>query len=160
MNIDLRSARPRTTKMIEGMLEQRKEVLVLLWELSKLGSFSADTSAKDTLDEFLEVLVDYIAAGHFGLYERIAEGTERRKPVVETAAEIYPRIAATTEVAVEFSEKYDTVDEVTLEASLAQDLSTLGEDLATRIELEDKLILAMLGAEFQIPPIMPQPASE
>ena len=40
-----------------------------------------DNAIKDVLNDFLEILVDYIASGHFGLYRRIAEGTERRSPV-------------------------------------------------------------------------------
>jgi regulator of sigma D len=38
-----------------------------------------------------------------------------------------------------------------LSANLAQDLSTLAEQVTTRIELEDRLILAMLGPEYAIP---------
>jgi regulator of sigma D len=151
MNDDSQNPRPRTTKLVEAMLDERKEMLILLWDLSKLEPFKATDTLRNTLEKYLGVLVDYIAAGHFGLYERIAERTERRKPVVETAREIYPRIAASTDVAVEFSEKYEDADDATLESSLAMDLSTLAEEVTSRIELEDRLIIAMLGAEFQIP---------
>ncbi len=133
------------------MLQQRQQMLVLLWELSKLDFAKIDQNIRETLEEFQEILVDYIATGHFGLYQRISEGTERRQSVLETAREIYPRIAKTTDVAVEFTDKYEALDAPVIEARLTTDLSTLAEEIATRIELEDRLILAMLGTEYIIP---------
>ena len=95
------------------------------------------------LEEFDQVLVDYIAAGHFGLYERIAEGKERRKAVSNLAIEIYPRIKQTTEIALAFDEKYNSENDQQDLSKLQGDLSHLGEELATRIELEDQLIQLM-----------------
>ena len=145
------SERPRSRKLIEDMLHQRQQMLVLLWKLSKLDFAKVDQNIRETLEEFQEILVDYIATGHFGLYQRISEGTERRQSVLETAREIYPRIAKTTDVAVEFTDKYEALDAPVIEARLTTDLSTLAEEIATRIELEDRLILAMLGTEYIIP---------
>ena len=143
--------RSGTRQIIDDMLAQRTRMLKLLWDLSKQDLKQADEAIRETLDDFLSVLVDYIAAGHFGLYERIAMGSERRTPVVETAREIYPRIADTTVAAVEFNERYGTADRKTLSTGLARDLSTLGEEVTTRIELEDRLISAMLGSDYAIP---------
>ena len=143
--------RSGTRQIIDDMLNQRTRMLKLLWDLSKQDLKHADEAIRETLDDFLSVLVDYIAAGHFGLYERIAMGSERRTPVVETAREIYPRIADTTVAAVEFNERYGTADPKTLSTGLARDLSTLGEEVTTRIELEDRLISAMLGSDYAIP---------
>lgn len=147
--------RPRTKKLIDDLLQQRQNMLVMLWELSQLDLTDVDGSIKNVLEDFLEILVDYIASGHFGLYRRIAEGKERRYPVVETAKEIFPRISRTTDVAVEFSERYEAADNGRLRSDLAEDLSTLGEEVTTRIELEDRLILAMLGPEYPIPAVNP-----
>jgi len=143
--------RAQTRKQIEDMLAERQQMLVLLWELAKLDFATVDQPVLEMLEEFEELLVDYIAAGHFGLYQRLGEGNERRQPVVDVAREIYPRIAHTTDIAVEFSERYDNPAAELITASLAGDLSRLGEQLATRIELEDRLILAMLGTDFSLP---------
>lgn len=140
--------RSGTRQLIDDMLTQRTRMLKLLCDLSQQDLKRADDNVRDTLDDFLTVLVDYIAAGHFGLYERIAMGSERRTPVVETAREIYPRIADTTVAAVEFNELYGSADSKVLAARLARDLSTLGEEVTTRIELEDRLITAMLGTDY------------
>ena len=141
------NARATTRKQIDDMLKQRQHMLVLLWELTKLDLAHVDDPTKETLDEFLSVLVDYIAAGHFGLYQRLVEGNERRASVLETAHETYPRIAAATEIAVAFSERYDNADQKTLNKDLATDLSALAEQLTSRIELEDLLIAAMVGED-------------
>lgn len=145
------SERPRSRKLIEDMLQERQQMLVLLWELSKLDFAKVGQNIRETLEEFQELLVDYIATGHFGLYQRISEGTERRQGVLETARGIYPRIAKTTDVAMEFADKYEALDTSVIQARLTTDLSTLAEEIATRIELEDRLILAMLGNEYTIP---------
>jgi len=146
-----KAARPRSRKLIEDMLQERQQMLVLLWELSKLDLRHPDDSTRGTLEDFQEILVDYIAAAHFGLYQRIAEGNERRQAVLDIAREIYPRIARSTDIAVEFTEKYDSPDADAVTSKLADDLSLLAEELTSRIELEDRLILAMVGGDFPIP---------
>jgi len=90
------------------------------------------------------VLVDYIAFGHFEVYDRIGSGKERRGAVVSIAEEIYPRILDTTDVAVAFNDKYDESDHKLHLEDLSKDLSQMGEVLAARIELEDQLIEVML----------------
>jgi regulator of sigma D len=102
------------------------------------------TSARDMLQRFCQLLVDYIAACHFGIYERIASGKERRREIAQLAEDLYPRISETTALALDFNDKYDTIDSYELTASFAPDLSSLGEELAARIELEDQLISRML----------------
>ena len=84
--------------------------------------------------------MDYIAAGHFTLYERIVNGEERRQRVAEVADDIYPDIAETTGAALDFNDKYERPEKVNEGEQLSADLSVLGEQLANRIELEDKLI--------------------
>lgn len=145
-------AHPRTTtrKLIDDMLKQRQQMLVLLWELTKCDLRHVDDNGKEMLDEFSTILVDYIAAGHFGLYQRLIDGSERRSRVVDTAKEIFPRIAQTTEIAVGFSERFEHADAKTLNAHLATDLSALAEQFTARIELEDQLIAAMLGDETKL----------
>ena len=145
----LSDARSTTRKLIDDMLKQRQQMLVSLWELTKLDLHQVDDSAKEMVNDFMTILVDYIAAGHFGLYQRITEGSERRSRVVETAKEIYPQIAATTEIAVNFSERFENTDEKVMNGHLAQELSRLAEQITTRIELEDQLIDAMLGSDEQ-----------
>ncbi len=137
--------RKGSRQLIDKLLAERQRVLVLMCEVLGLKPFTADKPVKDLLGEFNSVLVDYIAAGHFGLYHRIIQGTERRQAVVATASKAYPRIAASTDAAVDFNDKYGGEWNFHFMDTLADDLSRLGEKLATRIELEDRIIAAMLG---------------
>lgn len=97
------------------------------------------------LQRFCETLVDYSAFAHFEIYERIIDGRERRSGVVDVAREVYPRIAEATEVAVAFNDKYDANEHDLDMKRLAEDLGRLGEELAVRIEMEDRIVAELVG---------------
>ena len=137
--------RKASRELIDKLLAERQRMLVLMCQVLGLKPFTGDKPVKDLLGEFNSVLVDYIAAGHFGLYQRIVEGTERRQAVVITASKLYPRIAGTTDAAIDFSDKYSGEWNFHFLDTLADDLSNLGEKLALRIDMEDRIISAMLG---------------
>jgi regulator of sigma D len=136
--------RNTTGLRIRHMLDERRELLAQLLKMSELTHHGQDEPDADLLEKFCELVVDYIAAGHFGLYQRIAEGTERRNRVTVTARKLYPKIEKTTRIALAFSEKYKIDGKHDRPEKLQRDLSELGEALTTRIELEDQLIAAML----------------
>ena len=140
-----RDRRIGTRTLIDKMLSERQRMLVLFERLAGVEPYADETPSDELLQEFSQILVDYIASGHFGLYERITEGRERRRGVVKLAEELYPRIADTTRVAIEFNDVYEKSNGKVISADLTQRLSKLGEGLAVRIELEDQLISEMLG---------------
>lgn len=129
-----------TSHLVSSMLTERNQLLVLLLQASELKAETAEELDRGLLNEFCQVLVDYIAAGHFGLYERIVEGKERRRGVADLAMKLYPRIDETTQAALAFNEKYDAQRDDIDVAGLHEELSLLGEELTTRIEYEDQLI--------------------
>jgi len=45
------------------------------------------------LTQFSQILVDYVSLGHFGVYERLLAGTERRSRVLSVAKDIYPEFS-------------------------------------------------------------------
>lgn len=137
--------RSGTRALIDKMLAERQQMLVLYERVAGIEPYAAESASDELLQEFSQILVDYIATGHFGLYGRIAEGKERRRGVLSLAEELYPRIADTTEAAVAFNDAFENLDENGREDELARLLSELGEELAVRIELEDKLIAEVLG---------------
>ena len=136
--------RTGTQDMIDKLLVERKEVLALYMHVAGLEPLCPKTPFGDHLQEFCEVLVDYIAFGHFEVYDRIGSGKERRGAVVSLAEKIYPDILDTTDVSVAFNDKYDESDHELHLEDLSKDLSQMGEVLAARIELEDQLIEVML----------------
>jgi regulator of sigma D len=98
------------------------------------------------VEEFCQELVDYMAIGHFEIYRRIEEGNERRDEIIKLAEKIMPRINETTQVAIAFNDLYDdtsNIDDTAFE-QLPNYLAKLGEELATRIDLEDQFINMLL----------------
>ena len=140
-----RDRRSGTRALIDKMLSERQRMLVLFERLAGVEPYADELPSDELLRDFSQILVDYIASGHFGLYERINEGKERRRGVVKLAEELYPRIANTTQVAVEFNDVYEKTNGESISGDLTQMLSNLGEELAVRIELEDQLISEMIG---------------
>ena len=140
--------RCESNEQIQHMLKERKQLLSLMLQASSEGSGAASVKSVAHLEEFNQVLVDYIAAGHFGLYDRIAEGKERRKSVSELGVKIYPRIEKTTQMALAFDEKYNPENNEHELDHFQADLSMLAEELTSRIELEDQLIQLLLEAKF------------
>ncbi len=145
---EIQERRGATNELIQHMLKERNQLLSLLLQVSSDSSKNKPDQLGVDLEEFVQVLVDYIAAGHFGLYERIAEGKERRKAVSDLALEIYPRIEQTTQIALAFDEKYNSGNEDRKLVHFPEDVSMLGEELTTRIELEDQLIQLLLEPKF------------
>lgn len=136
--------RSRLSHTINELLAERQEVLVGYCELAALEASGADI--KDLLAElkrFNQLLVDYTALGHFEIYQRIMEGKERRESIKAIANEIYPTIARTTDYFVEFNDKYEGADGQDSITPLADDLSLIGEAMASRIDKEDKLLREM-----------------
>src|SRR5690554_372551 len=91
--------RDTTRLQIEHMLAERRQLLALLVQVSNLDGKNPGQQDVDLLEEFCQVVTDYVAAGHFGLYGRIAEGRERRQEIAAIASSIYPQIEMTTQQA-------------------------------------------------------------
>ena len=136
--------RAGTRQMVENLLAERQEMLVAYCRLAGLEPYNPDKPVKRQLEEFCQLLMDYTAFGHFELYRRISEGNERRARVAQGAHRAYPQIEDVTDKAVEFNDKYDASDHPLELDSLPNDLSGLGERLALRLELEDRLVEALL----------------
>ena len=137
--------RTGSQELVKKLVAERTEMLSLYCQLAGLepygnGKGARGKHAQELLQKFCQVLVDYIAAGHFSLYERIVNGTERRQQIASLAEKLYPRIATTTEAALDFNDRYDCGDHCEIGLSFSDELSRLGEELAARIEIEDKLI--------------------
>ena len=138
--------RSGTRSLIDKMLSERQKMLVLFERCAGVEPYADERPDDELLQKFSQILVDYIASGHFGLYERISEGKERRRGIVKLAQELYPRIADTTQVAVEFNDVYERSNGEDINGKMMKMLSKLGEELAVRIDLEDQLITEMLGS--------------
>src|SRR3569833_1393739 len=141
--------RARSSNLIRKLVDARTEMLALYGELIGKRPFTADPSVPALVQRFCQSLVDYTAQAHFQLYRHFAENRERRVAVVGVAEEIYPRVLEITQSILDFNDKYDCEDHCEILSSLREDLSVLGEQLADRIELEDRLIAALTGSNLE-----------
>lgn len=141
--------RTRSREKLATLVKTRTETLSLYSELARQRPFEADELTREALQEFCQALIDYAASAHFQLYRFISDRLERRTPVLEIADRVYPQIVQTTDRILRFNDKYETLDLANGDgealALLDSDLSTLGETLAERIQLEDQVIGAMTG---------------
>jgi regulator of sigma D len=123
--------------LIDRWLQERKDLVEAYAAIN--GSEHAPSA--ETLQRFCEILVDYVSAGHFEVYEQLtseakAFGDQRG---LDLAKQIYPRIEVITEVALAFNDRCDKGDGQD-SASLLKELKHLGQLLHERFELEDCLI--------------------
>ncbi len=150
-NQPLHERRARTRKEIKQLIAERNNVLSEFYNLASQAEDEYDRDTiLDSLQEFCQDLVDYLATGHFEIYRRIEDGDERRDEMLQLAGSIYDKITATTQVAIAFNDLYDTssnFDPSVLE-QLPEQLSRLGQELATRIDLEDRFINTLLTGNF------------
>ena len=139
--------RQRINHTINELLEERQQVFVSFCALVGVSSFEQRRDEEHRvkpgeLQSFCQILVDYTALGHFEVYQRIIEGKERRIAVRKVAEEVYPAIAETTDHLIDFNDKYDDFEDEDFD-ELSSDLSRIGEVLAVRGELEDRILAAL-----------------
>jgi len=144
--------RGKSREKLATLVKTRSETLSLYTELANQRPFEADEITREALQEFCQSLIDYAASAHFQLYRFIADKLERRVAVLEVADSIYPRIVQTTDRILRFNDKYENVNFLHGNGEaldvLDTDLSHLGEALAERIQLEDRVIGAMTGQSY------------
>jgi regulator of sigma D len=142
---DCQNAKERwggVSELIDRWLKERQELLVHYCDLSATTDFSQTGALQLKFVRLCEVLVDYVSAGHFEIYEQlIQEAREFDDGGIELVAKVYPRIEKTTETALNFNDQLNGQSMTEDKArELFQQLSELGETLESRFEMEDFLI--------------------
>ena len=97
--------------------------------------------SQQALQDFCQIMVDYLSAGHFGVYEQLYNEARDFKDLeaLELAKRIYPRLEALTEALLAFNDRCDNGD-CRDAGALQQDVQRLAGHLHERFELEDCLI--------------------
>jgi regulator of sigma D len=137
--------RQHNQHLVSELQQERHQVWSLYCKVAEQKPFSCSSETQSLLTQFSQLLIDYVSLGHFGIYEHLLSGTERRDVVLTAAKEIYPEFSKTTEAVMSFNDKYDDNKHTLAIDKLESDLSSLGESLAKRIDLEDKLCQLVLG---------------
>lgn len=130
---------------VDRWLDSRRSLLV---QFLQLTSGRSALPSRTAIAEFCNTLVDYVSAGHFEIYEELLQEAERNGPEAEALVkQMFPRIAASTDTALAFTDRYaDAEDELMIER-LDADLAALGVALADRFEREDELLALLFGDE-------------
>ena len=130
-------------ELVSRWLDERQELLVLFCSISRVRPIHGAIDRHQTqFHRFCEVLVDYVSAGHFEIYEQlIQEAVEFQDGGTELARQLYPVIASTTGVVLDFNDR--CLEKKGDRQPLARDLSQLGVALEARFEAEDRLIEAL-----------------
>ena len=133
--------------VLSKLLNERQQVLVLYNRLVRLKPFTEAQPLQQPLASLCQWLMDYIALGHFEAYlvlEESALSGAIQQRIEALATRLYPSIQATTDVALEFNDRYDAALHDEDLPEFVTDLARLGKALAARIELEDRLIAAIV----------------
>ncbi|MCC2617701.1 sigma D regulator [Aestuariibacter halophilus] len=126
---------------VDLWLQERQALLVQYCKLAGLPPFLHNEHALPDVDavrEFCELLMDYVSAGHFEVYDKLVVQTT---PQAERLTEsLYPRIADTTDTALRFHDHFADLDGDAGLEGFDQQLTVLGEALEERFAMEDQLI--------------------
>ena len=127
--------------IIDRWLQERQDMLVRYCAFSSLDNH-ADVARGEKLRELCQILVDYVSAGHFEIYDQLVkEGREfDDEDGLYEAGKLFKIIDSTTEKLLDFNDKYLETDDL---SSLDQDLSRLGESLEVRFSAEDRMIAVL-----------------
>ena len=129
---------------IDNWLDERKQLIVSYCKLAGLPPFEKDRHTMPSQDKsivFCQLLMDYLSAGHVEVYEQIVtqcaiNGRDSRK----LAESLYPKISVSTDLALEFNDKYAEHLSTRNSGAFDIELSALGQSLEERFALEDRLI--------------------
>lgn len=128
-------------EIIDRWLASRKTMIEQFVHLKDRGEFTPTDTPN--IQVLCEMLVDYVSAGHFEVYEQLAIEAEafHDDSALQKLKELLPEIQSTTEVVVEFNDKFDTKEHCNAQlVELPFALQALGVVMAERFGLEDRLI--------------------
>ncbi|ABO25289.1 Rsd/AlgQ family anti-sigma factor [Shewanella loihica] len=130
--------------LIDQWLNHRRKLLINYCQIAGLPPYEAiDKSlpAFKSVKEFCDLLVDYVSEGHFEVYDRVVTACEKNGESSQALAQtIVPKISETTDMALDFNDKYTSASDDKILYQLDKDLSSLGDAMETRFQLEDQLL--------------------
>ncbi len=126
------------SETIDNWLHERQALLIKYCDLAGLNQSGASIlPAANEVSDFCSVLVDYLSAGHFEVYEMLVSDDEAG---IKLKRAVYPQIAETTDSALRFNDLYAEALSAEQAKNFDRELADLGNVLEARFELEDQLI--------------------
>ncbi|MDZ7925245.1 MAG: sigma D regulator [Marinagarivorans sp.] len=130
------------SEIIDRWLNERQELLVDYCALSNAIKGDDEINCGEKLRKLCQIIVDYVSAGHFEIYEQLVQEAKELDDTdgLKAASAFYQTVDSTTEDILDFNDKYQEIDDL---ETLSADVSKLGEWLATRFEAEDEMIAVL-----------------
>lgn len=131
---------------VDNWLEERQQLIVKYCKLAALPPFDKKQAGQalpeqEQIQQFCQILMDYLSAGHFEVYEQIVSQCATNGADSKALAEnLYPKISVSTDLALEFNDSYAEHANQQDSVNFDKDLSRLGQALEERFSLEDELI--------------------
>jgi len=133
-------------RIVKQLLAERQQLLIQYCEACSIEASDRGRNP-DSMKNLCEILVDYVSAGHFEVYEQLLrEADAFEEDGFAILAKYYPTIERSTEIALTFNDLYSEGDDYRM---LSRDLSRLGQALESRFEAEDILIETLHGSHKQ-----------
>lgn len=134
--------RHRITALVQRWLEERRALIAEWTELQAAhgrGAPAAELSAR--LEAFCEILMDYVSAGHFEVYDELLAEVERRETLDPSAGQaLLARVQATTDAVIRFNDLCEDPHDPQALDLLPRELPILALELESRFQTEDRLI--------------------
>jgi regulator of sigma D len=127
--------RQRVAALVGRWLEER-QALIAEW-----GALRAAVAvgAPAPLTGFCQILMDYVSAGHFEVYDELLAEAERLHALPPSGSHaLLVRLQDTTDAAIRFNDLCDQLSAESRQEVLARELPILG--LESRFQTEDRLI--------------------
>ncbi len=128
--------------LIDTWLNKRQELIVTYCQIAGIPPYNENPNQlpKETeISEFCTKLVDYVSTGHFEVYREVVSACEiHGEDSILHVDELIPKISITTEMTLEFTDKY--AEKAHQLDNFDKHLSLLIEGLEQRFELEDQLL--------------------
>lgn len=139
--------------LVHTWLEQRQQLIVRLCALQGLHNLndhpsrcepkSVPISVPVRVREFCQLLVDYLCAGHFEVYQALMREARQHRSTPPMASRVLRQLEPSTSEALAFNEDFDSDDHCREKLEqLPARLNRLTEVLEERFTLEDQLILS------------------
>jgi len=128
----------------KSLIESRTQALALYKDVMSYQPFDDSSTFREILEDLCEMLVDYTGKVHFNLLNNIQDDYELDDNILALTADISHQLVDNTQQILDFHDLYNSDVKETHMEKLNQSLSELGEIIADRITLEDKIISIIL----------------
>ncbi|MFQ6372471.1 sigma D regulator [Shewanella sp. YIC-542] len=137
------------SRLIDRWLHNRRELLSQYFKLAGIPPYGKHEKSLPGVNQvhlFCEHLVDYISECHFRVINQIMHSFPEGQKLTD---QLLPKLLETTDLLLDFIDKYAEVENDDMLYGLDEDLAALVNTLETRLQLEDRLLQVLYTYRIQ-----------